>query len=144
MDIRKITEKDLPKLYDMYNQLIGEIGDYENMCAVYEEIKDDPHYIVFGVYDENGWIVATATLTRCVDMTGDARYYYNMENFVVDEQMRGCGIGRSLMEFLEKYVKEHNGSYMNFTSSMKRKGAHMFYEKMGYSGDYVKGFKKIF
>ena len=39
-------------------------------------------------------------------MTGDARYYYSMENFVVDEKQRRCGVGRFLMAYLEEYVKE--------------------------------------
>lgn len=144
INIKKVEHKDLPKLFELYNQLIGEVGKYDNMCAVYDEIKDDPHYQLFGVYNADDELIATACLTRCPDMTGDARYYYNMENFVVDEQQRGRGVGRRLMEYLENYVKDNDGCYINFTSSMKRKEAHAFYRAMGYKDDYVKGFKKTF
>lgn len=144
MVIKEVEREDLPKLSDLYRQLVGYAGDYDNMCAVYEDVRNNPNYLLIGVYDDAGELVATASLSRCFDMTGDSRYYYSMENFVVDEESRNSGVGQMLMEYLENYIKENNGSYVNFTSSTERKGAHAFYKKMGYKSDYVKGFKKTF
>lgn len=143
MEIKELKDKDVPKLFDLYNQLIGKEGNYKNMCMVLDEIRDCPHYKLFCVYQDDE-LIATASLTKCFDLTGDAKYYYSMENFVVDEKNRGTGVGTFLLQELEKYVSENDGSYMNFTSSMSRKDAHLFYENRGYRGDYVKGYKKVF
>lgn len=143
MQIGELKNKDIKKLFDLYCQLTESEGDFEKMCKALDETKDNPMYKLFCVYDDDE-LIATASLTKCFDLTGDARYYYSMENFVVDENHRGKGVGTFLIKELESYVKEHNGSYINFTSSFSRKNAHAFYEKMGYAPDCVKGFKKVF
>jgi len=144
MKIQAIKDKDIPKLFDLYRQLTETTGDYEKMCKALEEIQGNPHYHLFCVYNDEDELIATASLTKCFDLTGDARYYYSMENFVVDEKHRGKGVGKYLMKKLEEFVVENNGSYINFTSSFSRKNAHAFYEKLGYAPDYVKGYKKVF
>ncbi len=143
MKFHKIEEKDLEKLYNLYLQLV-EFGDLENMRRVFAEIKESPHYILFGVYTEEDELVATASLTKCFDLTEDSRYYYSMENFVVDKNFRRQGAGKFLLKNVEEYVKANGGRYINFTSSAWRKDAHAFYENSGYKADYVKGFKKEF
>lgn len=144
MIVRDVDSKDFPNLCNLYIQLVGEACDYEKMLAVLDETKDDLHYRLLGVYNEADELVGTATLTKCLDLTGDCRYYYNLENFIIDEKYRGKGYGRYLMRKVEDFVKNQNGSYINFTSSVFRTDAHEFYYKMGYSKDYVKGFKKRF
>ncbi len=142
MKLQELNEKDLPKLFSLYCDLTGG-GDYEKMCAVYRETKNDPHYTLLCVYDDDQNLIATASLTKCFDLTGDARFYYSMENFIVDKNCRRSGVGRFLIAEVERYVREHNGSYVSFTSSSFRKEAHLFYEKMGYLADATRGFKKI-
>ena len=143
MQFRKIEEKDIERLNELYLQLV-EFGDIKKMRLVFNEIKDNPHYMLFGVYDDNGILIATASLTKCFDLTEDVRYYYSMENFVVDKNCRRQGAGSFLLKCLEEYVKENGGRYINFTSSAWRKEAHTFYEKAGYSPDCVRGSKKEF
>ncbi len=144
MKLQKLKECDIPVLFDLYYQLTEEKGDYDEMCRVLKEIESNPTYTLFCVYSDDDKLIATASLTKCFDLTGDSKYYYNMENFVVDEKHRGMGVGAFLIKELEKFVIEQNGSYMNFTSSSSRTGAHEFYKKMGYNPDNVKGFKKKF
>ena len=143
MIFRKVEEKDINQLYELYFQLV-DFGDIEKMRRVFDETKDDPHYMLFGVYNDEDVLIATASLTKCFDLTEDARYYYNMENFVVDKNCRRQGTGTFLLKSLEEYVKQNGGRYMNFTSSAWRRDAHAFYESLGYMSDKVKGFKKHF
>ena len=144
MKIQPLKDKDIPKLFDLYCQLIESVGNYEKMCDVLEEIKSNPNYQLFCVYNDKDELIATASLSKCFDLTGDAKYYYSMENFVVDKNYRRKGVGTFLVKAMEQYVNENNGSYISFTSSSSRKTAHAFYEKLGYSLDSVKGFKKVF
>ena len=143
MEIRTIQRNELDQLCRLYDQLVPGDYNYEAMCRVYDTVCDDPHFHLAGVF-EGDELIATATLTRCLDLTGDAFFYYSMENFVVAEGHRRKGVGSALMAYLEDYVKARHGRYMNFTSSASRKGAHEFYGRLGYHPDYVKGFKKTF
>lgn len=144
MEIKELNAKDIPKLFDLYCQLIGRTGNYQKMCDGLKEIHFNPHYKLFCVYSDEDELIATASLSKCFDLTGDAKYYYSMENFVVDETHRNKGVGKFLLKALEQFVIDNDGSYMSFTSSITRKSAHSFYEKLGYSPDYVKGYKKTF
>ena len=143
MIFRKIEEKDLEALCNLYLQLVDFV-DNQKVHEVYKEIKNIPEYSLFGVFDDRDELVATASLTRCFDLTEDCRYYYNMENFVVDKNCRRMGVGSFLIKSLEEYVVQNGGRYMNFTSSNWRHGAHAFYEKSGYDPKETKGFKKAF
>lgn len=143
MEIREIKRDELPQLSRLYEQLVDETVDINVLCHAYDEIENDPHCLLIGVY-EGDHLVATASLTRCFDLTGDTRCYYSMENFVVDRNYRRKGVGTRLMAYLEEYVKAHNGRYINFTSSVAREEAHSFYSSVGYASDCVKGFKKTF
>lgn len=143
MEIRTIQRNELDQLCRLYDQLVPGDYNYEAMCRVYDTICDNSDFHLVGVF-KGDELIATATLTRCLDLTGDSRFYYSMENFVVAEAHRRKGAGSALMAYLENYVMAHNGRYMNFTSSAARTEAHQFYSKMGYSPDYVKGFKKTF
>ena len=142
--IHPLREEDIPKLCELYRQLTGELPKAEAFAEKLRMIEENDAYELFCIYDENDELIATATLTRCPDLTEDCRDYYNMENFVVDEKVRGKGVGKFLLQSLEEYIVQHNGRYMNFTSHHSRKDAHRFYKKNGYDPDYVKGFKKGF
>ena len=140
--IHDIQSKDYDRLIMLYEQLTEKKQEREKIVKTINEIKNDDRYKLFCVYDEDDNLVATASLSKCFDLTDDARYYYNMENFVVDENCRHKGIGRFLMNELEEYAKNNGGRYMSFLSASSRVGAHKFYERMGYIDGITKGFKK--
>ena len=51
---------------------------------------------------------------------------------VVEERMRGRGIGRALMRAAEQWAAERGCVLMEVTSNMRRADAHSFYEGLGY------------
>ena len=46
------------------------------------------------------------------------------------------------MQYVEDYVRRHNGRYVNLTSSIHRSDAHEFYYRIGFPRNYTVGFKK--
>lgn len=52
---------------------------------------------------------------------------------VVDESYRRHGIGRLLMERAEQWAREKGCRAVHLRSNIVRKGAHVFYERLGYS-----------
>ena len=51
---------------------------------------------------------------------------------VVDETVRGSGIGRCLMERAEEWARERGYNTVQLRSNVTRAAAHAFYERLGY------------
>lgn len=57
----------------------------------------------------------------------------HLATVVVDERYRGRGIGASLLESAEAWLREHGVEHVVLTSASRRVEAHRFYLKHGYS-----------
>lgn len=143
MKIHEITPKDYTDLHRLYCQLEDDwTSDIHDMIRVLEEVKDDPHYHLVGIFDDADKLAGTITLSKCLDLTAKARFYYSLENLVIDENYRHQGYGQALMQYVEDYVRRHNGRYVNLTSAVHRTDAHEFYYRIGFPRNYTIGFKK--
>ena len=143
MKIHEITPKDYTDLHRLYCQLEDDwTSDIRDMIRVLEEVKDDPHYHLVGIFDDADKLAGTITLSKCLDLTAKARFYYSLENLVIDEDYRHQGYGQALMQYVEDYVRRHNGRYVNLTSAVHRTDAHEVYYRIGFPRNYTIGFKK--
>lgn len=52
---------------------------------------------------------------------------------VVDERVRGRGVGRALVAAAEAWAREHGCRRMVVTTALQRSDAHAFYERIGYA-----------
>lgn len=52
---------------------------------------------------------------------------------IVDGRVRGCGIGRRLVQYAEAWAVTQGCTSVLVRSNIVRKNAHSFYEKIGYS-----------
>jgi GNAT superfamily N-acetyltransferase len=59
--------------------------------------------------------------------------YADIGGIVVDETMRGRGVGRALMLCAETWAREHGFDRVKLSSGAHRVEAHAFYEHIGYS-----------
>jgi GNAT superfamily N-acetyltransferase len=59
--------------------------------------------------------------------------YADIGGIVVDETMRGRGVGRALMLCAEAWAREHGFDRVKLSSGAQRVEAHAFYEHIGYS-----------
>ena len=101
MKIHEITPKDYTDLHRLYCQLEDDwTSDIQDMIRVLEEVKDDPHYHLVGIFDDADKLVGTITLSKCLDLTAKARFYYSLENLVIDENYRQQGYGQALMQYV--------------------------------------------
>lgn len=75
-------------------------------------------------------LLAVATVARQVSLhrAGPGAY---ITAFVVDERARGRGVGRMLLEAVERWACEHGHVRLTVTSHENRSGAHAFYERAG-------------
>jgi N-acetylglutamate synthase-like GNAT family acetyltransferase len=55
-----------------------------------------------------------------------------IEALIVDEKHRGRGIGKQIVDALIKEAKKKNCKVLEVDSGLQRKGAHKFYEAIGF------------
>ncbi|MDX9800300.1 MAG: GNAT family N-acetyltransferase [Spirochaetia bacterium] len=105
--IRKLEEKDLEELSLIYKQFWNEESSIEKMKKKYQEIKNNPNYIILSaVIDEK--IVGSIYGVICEELYGLCRPYLVMEDLIVDKNLRRKGIGKALLKNLKKLVKRGN------------------------------------
>ena len=140
--IRKIKRKDLSQLNELLSQLAGDIADLEKMKKIFKKIDKNKNYYLFGAF-ENDLLVGSIMGVLCYDMVMNCKPFMVMENMIVKKEKKRLGIGRLLLEKLEKIAYKNKCIFIQFCSSSFRKEAHRFYESMGYHPDEVKEYRKF-
>lgn len=129
--IREIESKDYVSVAAIWRDVLGfSSATIENVTRTYEKMKDDNRYRTF-VADADGEVVGfvTAVETLAVDHPNG---YIKMNGLAVLPQFQRRGIGRMLMERVEKLAAERGASFIGLASGFQRTGAHAFYERLGY------------
>ncbi len=96
-----------------------------------ELLGNDEEHVVYVAYlpDEPviGWVhvhVLKSLVVSSVAILG---------GLIVNQNYRGRGVGRLLMQHAEQWAKEHNCDTIQVRSNIVRQEAHRFYEKVGYT-----------
>lgn len=142
MIIEKLQKEDIPELLELYKMLVSFENTLEKSQDIYEEILKDENYSVF-VVKENNQLIGSAMAICCKSLACEGKNFLVIEDVIVKEGLRGRGVGRKLFEYIDEYAIKNNCMYSILVSSDYRKGAHAFYEKMGFA-DGVRGFRKLY
>jgi GNAT superfamily N-acetyltransferase len=134
IEIKKVTEytdelgRELQRLMEILTpRAVGKIVDKKVM----EDIINSPLHDQYIAVDENGKIVGAITFSEVLGpFCGGGRTVF-MEDFVVDPDAQGGGIGSKLFQTLIDWSREHGAKKIEFTSRDLHKGSHGFYEKRG-------------
>lgn len=73
-----------------------------------------------------GWVHVHVSHSLTTDTPAE------IAGLVVDEQQRGHGIGRILMEHAQQWAHDNGCHSVRLRSNVVRSNAHAFYEKLGY------------
>jgi GNAT superfamily N-acetyltransferase len=132
--IRKATEKDIPRILELYSGL----GDNKNGKSDFEsgkkklrKIQSYPNYEVY-VAEKEGKIVGTFELLIMDNLAHSGKPSAIVEDVVVDENERSAGIGKKMMLFAMEQSKRHGCYKLMLSSYLKRERAHRFYENLGF------------
>ena len=137
-----IEMADLVQYAALCDELFGEKTDMTALTEAVRKIRGNTDYLLIGAKDENGALLGAVMGIVCIDTVGRCRPFMVLENLIVSERYHRLGIGKRLVENLEKVARERNCYFIMLMSLMKRKEAHLFYEALGYSKDIAQGFKK--
>lgn len=143
--IRAATAADLPRLVELLQQMsIGKERRERDpqdpaYARAFEEIRADPRQRLL-VLEEDGEVLATATLILLPNLSNGGRPVAQLESVVVDERQRGRGLGAALVRHCVEEARRAGCARVQLTSNAARKDAHRFYERLGFQASHV-GFK---
>ncbi len=128
MHIRTMLRRDIPHLIELCRQL-GFETDLASLSRRYAEVSAHTEHALFvALVGEQplGFLHARASISFARDSGTE------VAAIVVEESLRGKGIGRALMERAEKWAREEGFPAIFLRSNEMRTEAHKFYEVMGY------------
>lgn len=140
--IMKITYDDLDDLSNLYEELLGRKTNLQKFNENFDWINSNKDYLLIGAKDDNGNLIGSLLGIVCKDLGGECKPFIVIENVIVKSGCRKMGIGKELMIFIEEFARSRNCYFTMLVSTFRRKGAHKFYESIGYDKDVVQGFKK--
>lgn len=128
MRIRPATERDIDRLAILSEDL-GYPTTSEEMAIRFSEIEQSKDHVIF-VADQDqvvGWVHGY----HCKLIITEPQVI--IFGLVVDRPFQGQGIGRSLLEAIERWAISRKCSLILVRSNMIRTEAHRFYERVGYT-----------
>lgn len=132
MNIEKITEP-TEELYAALQRLIPLLGTHkvkptwEEFCALVN--SEASLLVVAHDTDAKNEIVGILCLTIYRVPTGIRSI---IEDVVVDEQLRGRGIGKALVSYAIELARQAGASGISLTSNPQREAANRLYRSMGF------------
>jgi GNAT superfamily N-acetyltransferase len=146
--IRSAVDADLERLLELYVQLSPANAEttFDSARPALAEVIEAPHIYLL-VAEAEGHVVGTVTLVLVPNLTHNGAPWAQVENMVVDESLRGSGIGRALIDECLRIAKEHGCYKVQLQSGNQRRegpnDAHAFYRRLGFEPSSV-GFRLYF
>ena len=137
MVIERLTQRYIAQVVELQKTLVPFELSPEEAAARLEYILSNPDYTLL-IAREGDAVLGTVTGICCRALSMP---FLVIEDVVVREDCRGQGIGKQLMNELDRFATEKECEYAILVSSGFRQGAHSFYEKLGFTED-VRGFRK--
>lgn len=99
---------------------------------IYEERQD--HFVF--VAELKGKIVGFISIAALESFIHQGKKY-RITALVVDQEVRGQGVGKTLVDYVEKIAKSNQGKLIELTSGVRRAGmgSHHFYRSLGYENE---------
>ncbi len=129
--IRKLECQDLDFVYKSICELENEVFDFEVFKAILNENVSNPKNLYLIAEDENesiGFIsFHTQNLLHHCGLVGE------IQEFFIDKNHRGKGVGRKLIDEILKYAEENNLKSIEVTTNKKRTENVAIYENLGFT-----------
>lgn len=137
--IRLATEKDIPRIVDLYNELtiattrVEQVShpSAEDYRRVFREICADPRHELF-IAEDGDRVVGTVILILVPNLSHSATPWALVENLVVTGGHRRRGTGKMLLEYVIVRAREKGCHRIELCSDKRREEAHRLYRSVGF------------
>ena len=131
LQIRKVKTQDLDFVYKSICELENEELNFEVFAAIFNENIANPNNLYLVAENENqglGFIsFHTQNLLHHCGRVGE------IQEFFINENHRGKGVGRQLIEKIIEYAEEHKLKSIEVTTNKRRVENVMIYENLGFT-----------
>ncbi|MBS1491966.1 MAG: GNAT family N-acetyltransferase [Bacteroidetes bacterium] len=142
MIFRKAIREDLPSIIEMLaNDFLGatrekfELPLPQSYYDFFELINSDS-YQELTVAEIDGEVIGTMQLTFLPNLNFGGSMRLQIESVRVRDSLTGKGIGTKMMEYAIEKAKEKKCRIVQLTTDKRRKDAHRFYEKLGFTASH--------
>jgi len=127
--LKEYTEEDAAQIGHLMPHLSSSFAGDPIPEELLKEIIASPYHDQLVARNESGDIIGAATLS-IIYGAGAGRNAW-LDDFVVDPNIQGAGIGSKLWDAMIEWCKVHHAGKLGFTSNPTRTAAHTFYLKRG-------------
>ena len=129
--IREIRRSDYEQAAAIWRHVLDiENATVESVTETYRGMETNGDYCTY-VAEADGKVVGLAAAVKVLAV-GHPGGYVKMNGIGVIPEYRGRGIGKMLMERIERMAVESGAPYIGLASGLRRTDAHAFYRKLGY------------
>ena len=134
--LRALKATDVASIHEINKEALGYDFSPEETASQLTKLSQDSHHFLLGFeeptsHDLLGYVHAEVYESLY------SKAGFNILALAVLPQSQGRGIGRDLLEGLEKETKRRGYEFIRLNSADHRLGAHAFYERVGYTCDKV-------
>jgi GNAT superfamily N-acetyltransferase len=134
--VRRLRADDLDALQALYRDL--ELPEYRpgrssrvRLRRAFARLNRDRDHRML-IAETNGRVVGAAHVIIVPHLGHGLRPFAVVENVVVDSRARGSGIGSALMREAGKFARSRGCYKISLTTNVNRRGAHKFYQRLGW------------
>lgn len=128
INLRQITSKDISTVNKLSAQLGYPLSEEQTLNNINAVLASKDHDAFVALYENKvvGWIgVAQAIMIETLP-------YCEINGLVIDENFRGKGIGKLLIEKAKQWARERGNDKISLRCNVKRTEAHLFYRRLGF------------
>ncbi|WP_428231049.1 GNAT family N-acetyltransferase [Flavobacterium sp.] len=130
INIRKVGKQDFDFVYQSICELENEILDFEVFRKIFNENISNPKNLYLLAENENEGVglisFHTQNLLHHCGLVGE------IQEFFIDQNHRGKGIGRQLINEIMQYADQNNLKSIEVTTNKRRVENVLIYENLGF------------
>ena len=129
IEVRKMKADDAETVTLLSQQLGYSLSTRQILQNIYLVLKSKDHTAFVAAIENRivGWIGAAQAIMI------EVMPHCEITGLVIDENYRGKGIGKMLIEKVEQWAKEKGNDRLSLRCNVKRIEAHSFYEHLGFT-----------
>lgn len=131
LEIRPCREDDYPAIARLLQQLWPAASiDHDRLRdAVHRGLKSAVHHFLCA--EQDGGVIGFCSLLLKNSLWQQG-YLAHVDELVVDESARKCGVGTRLLEAVIEIAAKNGASRIELDSAFHRQEAHKFYQQLGF------------
>ena len=126
--VREMLVEDTEAVTLLSGQLGYPLSNEQTLENIKVVLQSKTHTTLVALHEDRvvGWIDAAQVIMI------EVMPHCEINGLVIDEQYRGKGIGKMLIEKVRQWAKENGNDILSLHCNIKRTEAHLFYEHMGF------------